>query len=72
MHRFQQVREILDNSVGGAATPVAGPHRAFWRIRLHSPVQRLALRDAVVTRCKSGEPGGSPEEPSGGPCPPVC
>ena len=31
MNRFQQVKEILDNSVGGANAVVAGPHGAFWR-----------------------------------------
>jgi hypothetical protein len=31
VNRFQQVRGILDNSVGGANTVVAGPHGAFWR-----------------------------------------
>jgi hypothetical protein len=31
VNRFQQVKEILDNSVGGANAGVAGPHRAFWR-----------------------------------------
>jgi hypothetical protein len=31
MSNFREIKEILDNAVGGAATPVAGPHRAFWR-----------------------------------------
>ena len=31
MNRFQQVKEILDNSVGGPNAVVAGPHGAFWR-----------------------------------------
>jgi hypothetical protein len=31
MTNFLEIKEILDNAVGGAAVPVAGPHRAFWR-----------------------------------------
>ena len=31
MSNFLEIKEILDNAVGGAAAPVAGPHRAFWR-----------------------------------------
>ena len=31
MNRFQQVKEILDNSVGGPNAVVGGPHGAFWR-----------------------------------------
>ncbi len=31
MSNFVEIKEILDNAVGGASAPVAGPHRAFWR-----------------------------------------
>ncbi|WP_216870596.1 hypothetical protein [Modestobacter excelsi] len=31
MNRFLQVKQILDDAVGGAGSPVGGPHRAFWR-----------------------------------------
>src|SRR3954452_5558289 len=31
MNQFQQVKKILDNSVGGANAVVGGPHGAFWR-----------------------------------------
>ena len=31
MSNFLEIKEILDNAVGGAGVPVAGPHRAFWR-----------------------------------------
>ena len=31
INRFLQVKEILDEAVGGPAVPVPGPHGAFWR-----------------------------------------
>lgn len=31
MNRFLQVKEILDNAVGGPTAPVGGPHQEFWR-----------------------------------------
>ncbi len=31
MNRFLQVKQILDDAVGGPGSPVGGPHRAFWR-----------------------------------------
>jgi hypothetical protein len=31
VNRFQQVKEILDDSVGGPNAVVAGPHGSFWR-----------------------------------------
>ena len=31
MNRFQQVKDILDGSVGGPGAVVSGPHGAFWR-----------------------------------------
>ena len=31
MNRFERVIQILDQAVGGPASPVGFPHRAFWR-----------------------------------------
>jgi hypothetical protein len=31
MNRFEQVKQILDNAVGGAGALIGGPHGTFWR-----------------------------------------
>ncbi len=57
MNRFQQVKDILDNSVGGANAVVAGPHGAFWRNQ--SREQFVAFKILGLPLVSVGDGNGS-------------
>ncbi|MGY1617380.1 hypothetical protein ACI797_11640 [Geodermatophilus sp. SYSU D00691] len=57
MNRFLQIKQILDDSVGGAGAPVAGPHRAFWRSQTRD--QFVAFKVLGLPIVTLGDGGGS-------------
>jgi len=50
MNRFLQVREILDNAVGGPTVPVFVEHGAFWRdVTRDQFVQLIVFEHPIIT-----------------------
>jgi hypothetical protein len=47
MNRFLQVRDILDNAVGGPAAPVFAEHGAFWRDVTRDRFVQLLIHDLI-------------------------
>jgi hypothetical protein len=54
MSRFLQVKQILDDAVGGPGAPVGGPHRAFWRNKTRDQFVNLTIVGRPLVKLHDG------------------
>ena len=55
MNRFERVKQILDDAVGGPAATIGGPHGTFWRNKTRDEFVALAILELPIVTLGQGD-----------------